>query len=209
MKGRHAASGWSPFWRDILVRVFLVLLLVAMAVFIWWLFSEDDLFTENLTPTTEQAPVTSTLAPSTTSEPAAPTSTVTTAAGAAPETTVAEPVTTTVPPSTSTTTTVPPPLAPDELVVRVLNANGVSGVAGRTSGLIEDAGYGTARAGNHALRVDRSEVLYREGLEREAEQLRVALVPDAVLSPMTAAHEENPHAEGVDLLVVLGRSFEE
>ena len=32
MKGRHAAGGWSPFWRDIMLRTILALLLVAMVV---------------------------------------------------------------------------------------------------------------------------------------------------------------------------------
>jgi len=203
VKGRHAASGWSPFWRDILLRAFLVLLLVAMAVFIWWLFSEDDLFTETVSTTSEPVPATSAPEPSTIPATAVPTSTVPTAPGTAPDTTPAEPVTTTNPPPTSTTTTIPPPLAPDELVVRVLNANGVGGVAGRTTALLQEAGYGTESPGNHPQLLDVSRIWYREGLMREAEQLRDSLITDALVELITQEQE------GIDLLVIVGRTFEE
>ncbi len=202
MKGRHAASGWSPFWRDILLRALLVLLLVAMAVFIWWLFSDDDLFTETVSTTSEPVSATSAPEPSTIPGTVAPTSTVPTVTSAATDTTPAEP-TTTNPPPTSTTTTIPPPLAPDELVVRVLNANGVGGVAGRTTSRIQEAGYGTESPGNHPQLLDVSRIWYREGLMREAEQLRDSLIPDALVELITQEQE------GIDLLVIVGRTFQE
>ncbi len=203
MKGRHAASGWSPFWRDILLRSLLVLLLVAMVVFIWWLFSEDDLFTGAVSTTTDPAGATSTQVPSTAAPTSVTTSAASTVSTATPDTTVAESVTTTAPPSTSTTTTIPPPLSPDELVVRVYNANGVGGVAGRTTARLEEAGYGVANPDNHSQFLDISRVWYREGLEREAQQLRDSLILDALVEP---APQER---DGIDLLVILGRSFEE
>lgn len=204
MRGRHAASGWSPFWRDILLRSFLVLLLVAMVVFIWWLFSEDDLFTGAVSTTSDSAGATSTQAPPTTSPSSAPSSAPSTVATTAASTIVSEPVTTTNPPSTQApTTTIPAPLSPDELVVRVYNANGVGGVAGRTTARLEEAGYGVASPDNHPQFLDISRVWHREGLEREAEQLRDALVPDALVEP---APQER---DGIDMLVILGRSFEE
>ncbi len=204
MRGRHAASGWSPFWRDILLRSFLVLLLVAMVVFIWWLFSEDDLFTGAVSTTSDSAGATSTQAPPTTSPSSAPSSAPSTVATTAASTIVSEPVTTTNPPSTQApTTTIPAPLSPDELVVRVYNANGVGGVAGRTTARLEEAGYGVASPDNHELFLDDSLIKYRAGLEREAEQLRDSLIPDAVLEPASEVQD------GVDMLVILGRSFQE
>ncbi|MDE0231858.1 MAG: LytR C-terminal domain-containing protein [bacterium] len=203
MRGRHAAGGWSPFWRDIILRTVLALLLIAMVVFIWWLFSEDDLFTEAVpttsvpettatsevmtTETEPEVDATTTTRPATTTATQADTTTSTTAA-----------VTT-----TSTTTTVPPPLDPAQLVVRVLNANGVQGVAGRVSGRLEEAGYGVTAPDNHAQRLDVSRVWYRDDLSREAALVRDELVPDALVEAIPLEQE------GIDIVVVLGRSFEE
>ena len=89
------------------------------------------------------------------------------------------------------------------MVVKVFNANGVAGIAGRTTGRLEEAGYGVATADNHSQFLDISRVWYREGLIREAEQLRDTLVPDALVEPSPREQE------GVDILVMLGRSFEE
>ncbi|MXX44614.1 MAG: LytR family transcriptional regulator [Acidimicrobiia bacterium] len=205
VRGRHAAGGWSPFWRDIILRTVLALLLVAMIIFIWWLFSDDDLFTEAV-PTTSVAETTPTSeAVTNVTEPEAGTSTTTrpatTAAIEADTTTsTTAPVTTT---STTTTTTVPPPLDPAQLVVRVLNANGVQGVAGRLSGRLEEAGYGVTAPDNHAQRLDVSRVWHRDGLSREAALLRDELVPDALVEGIPLEQE------GIDIVVVLGRSFEE
>ena len=201
MKGRHAAPGWSPFWRDILLRSVLGLLLVAMAVFIWWLFSEDDLFTDAV-PTTSQAAGTTTEAPSTTPGTEAPTTSGAVETASAPETTLSQVVETTAPTS-PTTSTVPPPLGPDELTVKVFNANGVAGVAGRATTRLEEAGYGVEIPDNHPQFLDISRVWYGEGLAREAEQIRETLVPDALVEPVPQEQE------GIDIMVILGRSFEE
>lgn len=197
MKGRHAASGWSPFWRDILLRSVLALLLIAMAVFIWWLFSEDEIFTSAVTTTSAEVTTSSTSEAPTTTEPAPPTSTT---LSEAPPTT-----TTTVPPTTvpPTTTTVPPPLQPSELVVRVFNANGVAGIAGRTTAALEEAGYGVANPDNHPQYLDISRVWYREGLLREAQILQEAWVADALVELVPLEQE------GIDIMVIVGRSFEE
>ena len=202
MRGRHAAGGWSPFWRDIILRTVLALLLIAMVVFIWWLFSEDDLFTEAV-PTTSVPETTATSEVMTTeTEPEADTTTttrpVTTAATEADTTTSTTAVVT-----TTSSTTVPPPLDPAQLVVRVLNANGVQGVAGRMSGRLEEAGYGVTAPDNHAQRLDVSRVWYRDDLSREAALVRDQLVPDALVEAIPLEQE------GIDIVVVLGRSFEE
>lgn len=204
MKGRHAAPGWSPFWRDILLRAFLVLLLVAMAVFIWWLFSDDDLFSE-AAATTSATGATVAEASSTVAPTEAPTTVTSPETTASAETTVAEATTTSTaaPAPTSTTSTAPPPLGPDELVIKVLNGNGVSGVAGRMTARLEEAGYGVDSPDNHSQYLDHSRVYYREGLNREAEQLREALVPDGLVEGIPQEQE------GIDIVVILGRSFEE
>ncbi len=199
MRGRHSAGGWSPFWRDTLLRTILTLLLVALAAFIWWLFSEDDLFTDavpttsgstvaprDTTPTTE-ADITSTTS-------TRPSTTLSTVSEATTSTTVAV---------TTTPSTIPPPLDPSELMVRVLNANGVGGVAGRTTDLFEAAGYGVATPANHPQRLDVSRVWYRDDLAREAREIQETLVPDALVEAIPLEQE------GIDIVVVLGRSFAE
>ncbi len=205
MRGRHAAGGWSPFWRDVLLRATLVLLLIAMAAFIWWLFSEDDLFEDATDTTSTQATagtvsssepeVVTTAQPGTTSPPETSSTTRVTAA----ESTTTTTATTT----TTPTTTLPPPLEPSELVVQVFNANGVGGVAGRTTSLLAEAGYGVETPDNHPQFLDVSRVWFRAGLSREAKVIQETLIPDALVEPIPLEQE------GVDIVVVLGRSFEE
>jgi len=204
MRGRHAAGGWSPFWRDIILRTVLALLLVAMIIFIWWLFSEDDLFTEAVATTSVPETTATSDVMTTGTEPEEVTTTTTRpATTAATEADTTTSTTAAVTTTSSTTTTVPPPLDPAQLVVRVLNANGVQGVAGRMSGLLEEAGYGVTAPDNHAQRLDVSRVWYRDGLSREAALLRQELVPDALIEAIPLEQE------GIDIVVVLGRSFEE
>ncbi len=204
MRGRHAAGGWSPFWRDIILRTVLALLLVAMVIFIWWLFSEDDLFTEAVSTTSVPETTATSEVLTTGTEPEVDTTTTT----RSPTTAIMEADTTTstsaaVTTTSSTTTTLPPPLDPAQLVVRVLNANGVQGVAGRLSSRLEEAGYGVTAPDNHAQRLDVSRVWYRDDLSREAGLLRDQLVPDALAEAIPLEQE------GVDIVVLLGRSFEE
>ncbi len=201
MKGRHAAGGWSPFWRDIMLRTILALLLVAMVAFIWWLFSEDDLFTDAVSTTSgEETTVTSDVTTPGTEPEAAPTTTTqpsTTSSTAAGRTTSTTEVVTT------TTTTIPPPLDPAQLVVRVFNANGVPGVAGRMTSRMEEAGYGVSAPDNHAQRLDVSRVWYRDDLSREAQAIKEAWITDALVEAIPLEQE------GIDIVVILGRSFEE
>ena len=203
MKGRHTAGGWSPFWRDILLRSILVLLLIAMAAFIWWLFSEDDLFTEAVPSTSEGVTTATAEADTTTPASEVDTTTPITAETTSTSTTSAVTTTTTSAPITSTTSTIPPPLAPDELVIKVFNANGVSGVAGRTTALLEEAGYGVESPDNRPQLLDISRVWYRGDLNREAQQIKETLIPDALVEPVPQEQD------GIDIMVVLGRSFQE
>ena len=87
--------------------------------------------------------------------------------------------------------------------MRVFNANGVSGVAGRTTARLEEAGYGVATPGNHSQFLDVSRVWYRDDLSREAREIQETLVPDALVEAIPLEQE------GIDLVVVLGRSFAE
>ena len=201
MKGRHAAGGWSPFWRDIMLRTVLALLLAAMVVFIWWLFSEDDLFTDAVSTTSGEETTVTSDATTTRTEPE--TARTTTTHPPATASTAAETTTSTTEAVTTTTTTIPPPLDPAQLVVRVFNANGVPGVAGRMTSRMEEAGYGVAAPDNHAQRLDVSRVWYRDDLSREAAVVREAWIPDALVEAIPLEQE------GIDIVVILGRSFEE
>ena len=201
MKARHAAGGWSPFWRDIMLRTVLALLLVAMVAFIWWLFSEDDLFTDAVSTTSGEETTVASDVTTTRTEPEAA-STISTQPSTT-SSTAAETTTSTTEAATTTTTTIPPPLDPAQLVVRVFNANGVPGVAGRVTSRMEDAGYGVAAPDNHPQRLDVSRVWYRDDLSREAEAIREAWIPDALVEAIPLEQE------GIDMVVILGRSFEE
>ena len=88
-------------------------------------------------------------------------------------------------------------------MVKVFNANGVAGIAGRTTAQLEEAGYGVESPDNHPQYLDISRVWYREGLSREAQFLQENWVADALVEPVPLEQE------GIDIMVIVGRSFEE
>ena len=84
----------------------------------------------------------------------------------------------------------------------VLNGVGVAGLAGEVSSGLEELGYQTLEPGNYEPVLSQSLIMYAEGFEGEAFEL-AAEFPDAQVQRAT----ENS-AEGADIVVVLGESYE-
>ena len=142
---------------------------------------------------------------STTDSPGSTATTVAQVTTAAPLTTntraITTTTTTTTAPTTSTSTTVAI-RDPSEVVVVVLNAVGVPGLAADVSSGLEELGYQMLEPGNYEPELSQSLILYSEGFEAEAFQL-AAEFPDAEVQQDTAGNEN-----GADIVVVLGESYE-
>jgi hypothetical protein len=122
-----------------------------------------------------------------------------TSAPAVPATTVA-PSSTTTPPAATTTPTITP-REPSDIVVQVLNAVGTTGLAAEVTTQLRAAGYDTVPAADYQPILAQSQILFRDGYGPEAFEL-AALFPDA----QVGMSRDMP--EGVDLVVLLGGSFE-
>jgi hypothetical protein len=124
---------------------------------------------------------------------------------AAPLTTTTRAITTTTTTTTAPTTSTSTTVAirdPSEVVVVVLNAVGVPGLAADVSSGLEELGYQMLEPGNYEPELSQSLILYSEGFEAEAFEL-AAEFPDAEVQQDTAGNEN-----GADIVVVLGESYE-
>jgi hypothetical protein len=115
-------------------------------------------------------------------------------------TTVASPTTTAAVAETTTPTITP--RQPSEIVVQVLNAVGTTGLAAEVTIELRAAGYDTVPAADYQPTLAQSQILFRDGYGPEAFEL-AALFPDA----QVGMSRDLP--EGVDLVVLLGGSFED
>jgi len=86
--------------------------------------------------------------------------------------------------------------------VLVLNGTSRSGIAGALTARLADGGYQTLDADNYADSVDRSQVWYEPGFDREATVIRDLAVPDAQTGPY-----EGPDL-GAEIVVVLGSTYQ-
>ncbi len=129
---------------------------------------------------------------------AVPAPSTSTSADVAP-TTLPAPPTTTLPAETTTPTITPRP--PSEIVVQVLNAVGTTGLAAEVTTDLRAAGYDTVPATDYQPILAQSQILFRDGYGPEAFEL-AALFPDA----QVGMSRDMP--DGVDLVVLLGGSFE-
>jgi hypothetical protein len=119
-------------------------------------------------------------------------------------TTLAEPPSSSAPDSTVVAETPPPTTtvrAPSEIRVQVLNSVGTTGIAADASAALEAAGYQVVEPDNYDPLLDRSLVLFRDGFGPEAFEL-AAFFPDAQVG------QSEDLDEGVDVLVLLGSSYE-
>lgn len=177
LPGRHAAPAGPSFYRDLLTMLGGI---VAIAIIVYLGLSA-------LSTTDGPETTVTTTSPSTTSAPLTTTTRATTTTTTAPTTT------------TSTTAAL---RSPSEVVVRVLNAVGVAGLASEVSSRLQELGYQILEPGNYEPTLSQSLVLYAEGFEGEAFAL-AAEFPDAQVERASAANEED-----ADIVVVLGESYE-
>jgi hypothetical protein len=100
-----------------------------------------------------------------------------------------ETTTTTAPLTPETTTTAPPTTNPPASVaVKVANASGVSGVAGKTQTTLQGKGYSNITTSNAPSVVTSTQILYVEGAKGDADAVAQALGVDAAaVQPMPAA----------------------
>ena len=130
------------------------------------------------------------------------TSLVAGASGTAPTTSTAPPTTV----STTVTTTLPTTTteairAPADITVQVLNSTTRSKIAAALTDVLASDGYQTIDADNYSHALDQSTVWYAPGFEGEAQVVADAYIPDAVV-------EESPGPLEVDILVVIGASYQ-
>lgn len=103
----------------------------------------------------------------------------------------------------TTTTTEPGARAPQEVIVGVFNASGLSGAAGVQANELRGLGYQTLPAANAASQQVGSTVACQPGYENEAEQLLAVVdgaTPAAFPTPVPAG------AETAHCIVVVGKS---
>ena len=124
----------------------------------------------------------------------------------APLTTTTRESTTTSRESTTTTTAITTTTValrpPSEIVVRVLNAVGVAGLASDVSAGLQELGYQTLEPGNYEPALSQSRVWYAAGFEGEAFEL-AAEFPDALVEQVSPGDDGE-----ADIVVVLGESYE-
>lgn len=127
--------------------------------------------------------------------------------GASDDGTVAEETTTTQAPTTTTTEPVPTARPAAEVTVVVMNAaDGKPGIAGRTTGVVEDAGYETITP-RDAGKDQETSIQYIEGYEGDA--IAVAAVfglDESVVEPFPADPNirDASHVDGAQIIVFVG-----
>ncbi|MEX1043313.1 MAG: LytR C-terminal domain-containing protein [Acidimicrobiia bacterium] len=184
-RGKHVASGSSAFIRDLVV--------MAVGIVIVGVLLYGGLSLLAGLGADDQDPAATTVA----SETTGPSTSETTIATTNPT------ATTTTPPETTTTTTAAVVIRdPSQVTVLVLNAANRSGIAGRLTTSLDEAGYQTLQPDNYEPLLDQSRVWYVGDFAPEAAELQAGFVPDAAIEPY-----EGPDV-GADIVVVLGAGFE-
>jgi hypothetical protein len=88
--------------------------------------------------------------------------------------------------------------------VIVLNSIGVTGIAGELSDQLAGLGYQMTEAANYTPELSDTMIFHADGFSLEALDLSEA-VPDGTVAPDQELAEE----WGVDIVVVIGRSYQE
>ncbi|MEX2280311.1 MAG: LytR C-terminal domain-containing protein [Acidimicrobiia bacterium] len=182
-RGKHVASGSSAFIRDLVV--------MAVGIVIVGVLLYGGLSLLAGLGADDQDAADTTVASETTSP-----STIETIATSDPTTT------TTTAPETTTTTAAVVIRDPSQVTVVVLNAANRSGIAGRLTTSLGEAGYQMLQPDNYEPQLDQSRVWYVGDFAPEAAELQAGFVPDAAIEPY-----EGPDV-GADIVVVLGAGFE-
>jgi cytoskeletal protein RodZ len=183
-RGRHAAR--ANFSRDLVIMIVGIMVVGAVVFGGLWLgaslFGGDTSAADTTTDASDAVVVS-------TETTGVPTTSTTT-----PQT-----VTTTAPAETTVPTITP--REPSEIVVQILNAVGTTGLAAQVTSEVRAAGYDTVPPDDYEPILTQSQILFRDGFGPEAFEL-AALFPDA----QVGLSRDMP--EGVDLIVLLGGSYE-
>jgi cytoskeletal protein RodZ len=194
-RGKHVRRTGSQFYKDVLLLIAGILLVGALVFGGLSLLAGGN---GDTTTTTSSIPET------------------TSSTEFESDTTAASPSTSTIPNTTSTstpeTTTTAAPTTTErqarpvnEVTVIVLNSTEVDGLAGELSNAFADAGYVTLEAANYEPTLDATTVFHAEGFALEAAEARDLVEdPDATV----AADPELAQAQGADVVVVLGQSYD-
>lgn len=197
-RGRHARTDGLGFYRDLLLLVAGIVVVAALVfggMSLWAGGSNDDDPTPAGSPTSTEEQTTTTT--TTTSPPTTSTVPTTIATTASPPETTTSTV-------SETTDTLREARDPSEVRVIVLNSIGVPGMAGALSDELGQLGYQMAQASNYTPELSDSMIFHADGFSVEALDL-AQHVPDATVAP----DPELAAAWGVDLVVVIGRSYQE
>ncbi len=189
-RGRHARRSGVGFYRDVL---FLVagILIVGAVVFgglsVWAGWGEDD---ATITTTSTTVPG----AETTTTEPAPAPTTTTTTSSVTTETTT----------TTATSTTLRQIRDPGEVRIVVLNSIGVTGLAAELTDELAALGYQMVPPDNYTPELSDTMIFHADGFSLEAVEL-IEVIPDGSVAP----DAELTTSAGVDIVVVIGRSYQE
>lgn len=194
-RGRHVRRSGLGFYRDV---AFLVagIVLVGALVFgglSWWA-GRDGGDSTTTTDATESTLTTTSSIVATTAPTTRPPATT-----APPASTTSAPSTTAAPPTTLRTAR-----DPSEVQVIVLNSIGVTGIAGELSSQLAELGYQMTEAANYTPELSDTMIFHADGFSLEALDLSEA-VPDGTVAP----DQELADEWGVDIVVVIGRSYQE
>lgn len=192
-RGRHARRSGVGFYREagLLVAGIVVVGVLVFGGLSWWAGRDDG---DVPTPVSRDSTTTAT-------------GFSTTTAGAS-STTTNPPTTLPTVPSTTTTTSPPTTLRaarpPSEVRVVVLNSIGVAGLAGDLSDELAGLGYQVAEPDNYTPELSDTMIFHADGFSLEALEVAEA-VPDGTVAP----DQELATDWGVDVVVVIGRSYQE
>lgn len=194
-RGKHSRQTGTQFYKDVLLLIAGILIVGALV------FGGLSLLAGNNDPSVTSLTTSSTTTPdatstSSTSSTSSTTSTTTTS----PTTTAPQSTTSSAPPTTERQAR---PV--NEITVVVLNSIGVDGLAGELSTRFAEQGYVTLEAANYQPTLDTTTVFHAQGFALEA-GLASQLVPDP--AAVVAADPELAEAQGADVVVVIGQTYE-
>ena len=198
-RGRHVRRSGLGFYRDVASLVAGIVLVGALVFggLSWWAGRDGDSTTTTAGGSTLTTTTSTTVL--TTAVPTTPPTTPPTIAPSTSPSTTDAPATTSAPPTTLRTAR-----QPSEVRVIVLNSIGVTGLAGELSDQLGGMGYQMIEAANYTPELSDTMIFHADGYSLEALDLSEA-VPDGTVAPDQELAEE----WDVDIVVVIGRSYQE
>lgn len=194
-RGRHARRSGIGFYKDVLFLVAGILIVGAIV------FGGLSLWAgRNNGPPSDSSSTSATAADQTTTSTTSPT----TSEGPTSSTSTTTTVPTSTTESTSPPTTLRPARQPSEVSVIVLNSTSATGLAAGLSDELAEIGYVVAEPSNYTPELADTMIFHADGFSLEALELADTAVEGTVASDpaLTDSH-------GVDIVVVLGLSYQE